>query len=76
HFTGRDAATRVEAEGDLNNFYLIGNQYDEAGLASGDPFLRTAVCSFAVEDAPVHFTAKGNVPFWSIAISYRASNEV
>ncbi|MGO8041129.1 DUF1254 domain-containing protein, partial [Rhizobium leguminosarum] len=27
HLTGRDAATRVEAEGDLNNFYLLGNQY-------------------------------------------------
>ncbi|MFB2607206.1 DUF1254 domain-containing protein, partial [Rhizobium phaseoli] len=61
HFTGRDAATRVAAEGDLNNFYLLNDRYDEAGLANGDPFVRTAVCSFDVEDGPVHFTARGNV---------------
>lgn len=76
HFTGKDAATRVAAEGDFNNFYLLSGRYDEAGLANGDPFVRTAVCSFDVEDAPVHFTAKGNVPFWSIAIYDSASNEV
>jgi uncharacterized membrane protein len=76
HFTGRDAATRVEAEGDPNNFYLLGDRYDSAGLANGDPYVRTAVCSFDVEDAPVHFTAAGNVPFWSIAIYDDASNEV
>ena len=76
HFTGRDAATRVEAEGDPNNFYLLTGRYDEAGLANGDPFVRTAVCSFDVSEAPVHFTAKGNVPFWSIAIYDSASNEV
>ncbi|MFS2177855.1 DUF1254 domain-containing protein [Rhizobium pisi] len=76
HFTGKDAATRIEAEGDLNNFYLLSNAYDDAGLANGDPFVRTAVCSFDVEDAPVHFTAKGKVPFWSIAIYDSASNEV
>jgi uncharacterized membrane protein len=76
HFTGRDAATRVEAEGDPNNFYLLASRYDEAGLANGDPFVRTAVCSFDTSDAPVHFTAKGNVPFWSIAIYDSASNEI
>lgn len=76
HFTGRDAATRVEAEGDPNNFYLLANRYDEAGLANGDPFVRTAVCSFDVGEAPVHFTASGNVPFWSIAIYDGASNEI
>ncbi|MBB3135695.1 putative membrane protein [Rhizobium pisi] len=76
HFTGKDAATRIEAEGDLNNFYLLSNAYDDAGLANSDPFVRTAVCSFDVEDAPVHFTAKGKVPFWSIAIYDSASNEV
>lgn len=76
HFTGKDAATRVEMEGDLNNFYILGDLDDASGLANDDPFVRTAVCSFDVEDAPVHFTAKGGVPFWSIAVFDGASNEV
>lgn len=76
HFTGKDAATRVEAEGDSNNFYLLGDRYDAAGLTNGDPYVRTGVCSFDAEETPVHFTASGNVPFWSIAIYDSASNEV
>ncbi|MFA1624293.1 DUF1254 domain-containing protein [Rhizobium mongolense] len=76
HYTGRDAQTRVLAEGDANHFYLLSAQNDDAGLANSDPFLRTAVCAFDLEDNPVRFTAKGNVPFWSIAVYDGASNEV
>ena len=76
HYTGRDAATRVLAEGDPNKFYLLSALSDDAGLANNDPFVRTAVCSFDLEDGPVRFTAKGNVPFWSIAVYDSASNEV
>lgn len=76
HFTGRDAATRVAAEGDLEKFYLLDATDDDAGLSNDDPFVRTAVCSFDVEENPVRLTAKGNVPFWSVALYDAASNEV
>lgn len=76
HYTGRDAATRVLAEGDSNTFYLLSAFGDETGLANNDPFVRTAVCSFDLEDGPVRFTGQGNVPFWSVAVYDSASNEV
>jgi uncharacterized membrane protein len=76
HFTGKDAATRVASEGDLDTFYLLGATDDTAGLANDDPFVRTAVCAFDIEENPVRFTAKGNVPFWSIALFDEASNEI
>ncbi|MBB3314439.1 putative membrane protein [Rhizobium sp. BK181] len=76
HFTGKDAATRVASEGDLDKFYLLGATDDAAGLSNDDPFVRTAVCSFDIEEAPVRLTARGNVPFWSIALYDGASNEV
>ncbi|OCJ18074.1 hypothetical protein A6U87_03970 [Rhizobium sp. AC44/96] len=76
HFTGKDAATRILAEGDIDKFYLLGQTDDTAGLSNDDPYVRTAVCSFSIEDDPVRFTAKGNVPFWSIALYDEASNEV
>ncbi|KQV63815.1 DUF1254 domain-containing protein [Rhizobium sp. Root1220] len=76
HFTGKDAATRVAAEGDLDKFYLLGAIDDAAGLSNDDPYVRTAVCSFDVEENPVRLTAKGNVPFWSVALYDAASNEV
>jgi uncharacterized membrane protein len=76
HFTGRDAATKVVSEGDLNKFYLLSDKDDAAALSNDDPYVRTAVCAFDVSENPVRFTAKGNVPFWSIAIFDDASNEV
>lgn len=76
HFTGRDAATRIAAEGDLDKFYLLDATDDDAGLSNDDPFVRTAVCSFDVGENPVRLTAKGNVPFWSVALYDAASNEV
>ncbi len=76
HFTGKDAATRVAMEGDFYKFYLLGATDDSAGLSNDDPYVRTAVCSFDVEENPVRLTAKGNVPFWSVALFDDASNEV
>lgn len=76
HFTGRDAYTRVEAEGDLNEFHLLDDRPDSSGLSNGDPYVKTAVCAFDLEETPMRFSAKGNVPFWSLAIYDSASNEV
>ncbi|WP_337266393.1 DUF1254 domain-containing protein [Oryzifoliimicrobium ureilyticus] len=76
HFTESDAWTKVSREGEAARFHLLSEKIDSAGLSVSDPFVRTAVCSFDVEDAPIRFTAKGGVPFWSIAIFDRASNEV
>ncbi|KQV32598.1 hypothetical protein ASC97_03240 [Rhizobium sp. Root1203] len=76
HFTGKDAATRVASEGDIDTFYLLGATNDTAGLSNDDPFVRTAVCSYDIEENPVRLTAKGNVPFWSTALYDEASNEI
>ncbi len=46
HFTGKDAATRVASEGDLDKFYLLGGfTMTRPGLSNDDPFVRTAVCA-------------------------------
>ncbi len=76
HFSDRDAYTRVSDEGDENHFYMLDDKDDDAGLSNTDPYMRTAVCAFDIEDKPVHLTAKGKVPFWSLAVYDAASNEV
>lgn len=76
HFSDRDAYTRVEDEGDENHFYTLDDKDDDAGLSNGDPYIRTAVCAFDIEDQPIRLTAKGKVPFWSLSVYDRASNEV
>ena len=76
HFSDRDAYTRVEDEGDENHFYMLDNKDDDAGLSNDDPYIRTAVCAFDIEDQPVHLIAAGKVPFWSLSVYDAASNEV
>ncbi|QRM54701.1 DUF1254 domain-containing protein [Sinorhizobium sp. BG8] len=76
-FSDRDAYTRVEAFGEQNRFFpLSGDGAPDTGLVSDDPNLLVAVCAFSTEETPVHFTAPGDVPFWSIAIFDTGSNEV
>jgi uncharacterized membrane protein len=76
NFTGRDGYTRVINEGESNVFARLSDRPDAAGLANGDPFLRLAVCSFSIAENPVRFLAKGDVPFWSLAIYDQDNNEV
>jgi uncharacterized membrane protein len=76
HFSDRDAFTRIADEGDESHFYVLDDKDDDAGLSNGDPFIRTAVCAFDIEDAPLRLTASGKVPFWSLSVFDRASNEI
>ncbi|MET0748168.1 MAG: DUF1254 domain-containing protein [Rhizobium sp.] len=75
-FSDRDAFQRVDMLGDEDTFHLLDGSKEGGGLLNGDPYLSTAVCAFDLADMPVHLTAGGRVPFWSLAIYDKASNEV
>lgn len=75
-FTGRDAYTRVQVFGETHRFFPLANEASGLAPANDDPALRTAVCAFSVEEAPVRLFARGDVPFWSLAVYDSASNEV
>jgi len=75
-FTLQDAAARVEALGDANQFYLLDSGTTPAGLTNGDPYLQVAVCSFSLDETPIRLMAEGDVPFWSLAIYDSKGNEV
>jgi uncharacterized membrane protein len=76
HYSDRDAYTRVEDEGEENHFYILDDKDDDAGLSNGDPYIRTAVCAFDISDQPIRLAATGKVPFWSLSVYDKASNEV
>ncbi|APG83847.1 membrane protein [Sinorhizobium americanum] len=75
-FTGRDAYTRVLGLLEMDSFFPLAAEPGPTGLDNNDPFLRTAVCSFSIADAPARFIARGSVPFWSLSIFDSGSNEV
>lgn len=74
-FSDRDANTRVRALGAAEQFHVV-DAGSPAGLSNGDPYMRTAVCPFDIGDMPIRLTAKGKVPFWSLAVYDRDSNEI
>ncbi|KPF42268.1 DUF1254 domain-containing protein [Rhizobium sp. G187] len=75
-FTGRDAYTRVTAEGQPFVFHPLSATEDAVGLSSRNPYLRLAVCHFDIGTQPLSLTAAGGVEFWSMAIYDRDANEV
>ncbi|MBP1882906.1 DUF1254 domain-containing protein [Sinorhizobium mexicanum] len=75
-FTGRDAYTRVLGLLEMDSFFPLTAEPGVTGLDNSDPYLRTAVCSFSIAEAPARFIARGTVPFWSLAVFDSNSNEV
>ena len=75
-FTGRDAYTRVQTFGENNRFFPLASVGDTLAPLNDDPAMKTAVCTFSVENGPIRLFADGEVPFWSLAVYDDASNEV
>lgn len=75
-FTGKDAYSRVLGLYEMDSFFPLTAEPGPTGLANEDPFLRVAVCGFSVAGAPSRFLARGDVPFWSIAVYDADSNEI
>ncbi|QLF69827.1 DUF1254 domain-containing protein [Peteryoungia desertarenae] len=76
HFTGKDAYTRVLAEGTAFEFHRLSNAPDTTGLLSRDPYMRVAVCHFDITSQPLRLVAVAGRTFWSVGIFDAASNEV
>lgn len=45
-------------------------------IVNQDPFLAVSACIIGMEKGPVRLLAAGDVPFWSVAVFDRQSNEV
>lgn len=75
-FSTRDAWSKVSRLGEAGQFYPLANEPNDSGLYNHDPYLRSAICIFDAGDAPVRITADGALPFWSLAVYDRHSNEL
>ncbi|MGN6548277.1 MAG: DUF1254 domain-containing protein [Pararhizobium sp.] len=75
-FTTGDAWSQVAKLGPAGRFHALSNDPDSEALANADPYLRSAICVYDVSSAPVRITAKGPLPFWSLAVFDRHSNEL
>lgn len=75
-FSTDDAWSKVTGLGEPGQFYPLANEPNAAGLYNRGPYLRSAICIFNAADAPVRITADGALPFWSLAVYDRRSNEL
>lgn len=76
-FSERDAWSSLAEQADFYKAVRI-----DAGDGSSpvvkavDPLFHAAACRFDLVDGPVHLSAPGNVPFWSVSIYNRAGQNV
>ncbi|MEM6461272.1 MAG: DUF1254 domain-containing protein [Pseudomonadota bacterium] len=74
-YADRDAWTRITALGPTDFFHILPTNRPD-GLTSANPFVRTAVCRFDINEEPVRVTASDLVHYWSLAIFDPGANEV
>lgn len=77
-FATRDVYSRIAhlpANGRFVAADTIGQSSPAAFLAD-TPYITTQLCRFAIGDFPVHLSAEGAVPFWSLVVFDERSNEI
>lgn len=69
-YSERNIWAQVQAKGDAYRFHILEPTKD-SGDGFRDPLFQLAACRFDLASDPVHVTATGNVPFWSVSIHGR-----
>ncbi|PYE88377.1 DUF1254 domain-containing protein [Phyllobacterium leguminum] len=69
-YSERNIWAQVVAGGDAYRFHVLEPDKDGRG-GFRDPLFQLAACRVDLADGPVHVTATGNVPFWSVSIHDR-----
>jgi uncharacterized membrane protein len=75
HFAEQDAWSRA-ASIDVERFVRLDAAQSVSIEEDLQPFAAAALCRFDLADEPLQLTASGDVPFWSLSIFDRWSNEI
>jgi len=65
-YAGSPIMARLETEGAAGQFFALAE--DNPITLRLDPAFRLSACHFDLDDGPVHLTAQGDVPFWSLSL--------
>jgi uncharacterized membrane protein len=78
-FASDDVYSRISSLSANDRFLpasAVGAEVTSTELVSDTPYSTTYLCRFVLADAPIHLQADGVVPFWSLAVFDRRSNEL
>ena len=76
-FSERDAWTRLSATAGLYEVTRLDGQAGAGPIVGSlDPLFVAAACRFDLEDGPVHLSAGGAVPFWSVSVYDRTGRNI
>lgn len=73
-YSDRNAWSRITALGENYRFHPLLSS--EKKLAEADPLFMESACWFNLDDGPVHFTATGTPPYWSISVYNRRGDNL
>ena len=76
-YSDHNAWSRLAAYGPEDEFHIIDrNDAAEGQTRQIDPLFEMAACRFDLDDGPMHISASGDVPFWSISVYSRVGENV
>lgn len=76
-YSDRNAWFRITELGESYRFHpLISGISGAKRLAEADPLFMESACWFDLDEGPVHFTAMGTAPYWSISVYNRSGDNL
>ena len=76
-YAAKDAWTKLEQVTNPWKFTIVAEPGEESRILElVDPAFGTAACRYDLENAPLRVTAKGHLPFWSVAIFDRQGRNI
>lgn len=66
YYARYNTLSQLQRSGPLYRFQNPGR--DNPAVKTSDPLFRLEICAFSLANSPVHVTATGQVPFWSLSI--------
>lgn len=64
-YAGETLSNHIERLGAANNFHRLESPHWNR---RADPLMRMSACRFDLSNGPVHISALGQVPYWSLAL--------
>jgi uncharacterized membrane protein len=76
-YSSHNAWSRLAAYGAKDTFHLVNRDDAQEGQTRQlDPLFEMAACRFDLDDGPMHISASGHVPFWSLSVYSRIGQNV
>jgi uncharacterized membrane protein len=75
-YADNNAWSRLAGLGPENEFHMVGRTDPSHQVRQFDPLFAMAACRFDLDAGPMHLSATGRVPFWSLSVFSKVGENI